>query len=119
MIDLLQTETVPAASQTLTSPKDEQKDEIRPEVTMDSQPLSTSAKLPPFRRAALHFLALLLRATPAHLTDSSSIQSMLPMKRAKVTLSYIASTDEDTVVRVMAQETLDEIKNLGQAMIGI
>jgi hypothetical protein len=41
------------------------------------------------------------------------------MKRARATLAYIASTDPDVIVRVMAQEAVEDLKKLGQAMIGL
>jgi len=115
MVDLLQTESVPAANRGRTPPEDDPKGESQP-TTTDSQPMSINSKLPPLRRAALHFLSLLFRATAAHAHDSPLTQSF-SMKRAKVTLAYVASTDEDMVVRVMAQEAVEELKQLGESIL--
>ncbi|KAH0840123.1 hypothetical protein J3R83DRAFT_1100 [Lanmaoa asiatica] len=41
------------------------------------------------------------------------------LKRAKVTLGYIASTDEDGIVRVMAREANEAIDQLNKATLGV
>ncbi|KAI5893359.1 ARM repeat-containing protein [Schizophyllum commune H4-8] len=74
----------------------------KPAPSMDSLPTSTNSKFPPLRRAALHFLALLIRTTTQH--------------RAKITLGYIASTDQDGIVRVMAREAVEELGELERAL---
>lgn len=112
IIDLLQIETVP-------SRKD---NDTAEQATMDSDPISTYSKFPPFRRAALHFLSLLFRETTKQMYESSFGGSILPdtfIRRAKIILSYVASTDQDTVVRVMAREASEGLEQIKQAMIGL
>jgi hypothetical protein len=90
--------------------------------TLDSQPTSIDSKLPPLRRAALHFLALLLRASTAHVYDQShegNPFSQSQLRRAKTTLAYVASTDEDSIVRVMAREGVEGIDQLSKAIAGL
>ncbi|KAH9844158.1 uncharacterized protein C8Q71DRAFT_731516 [Rhodofomes roseus] len=144
MIDLLQVETVPATPRKENRPREDQqahdregedkgtrdKDEDRPPPpptpdTMDAQPTSSNSKFPPLRRAALHFLTLLIQACTAQLYDSDAggapafptFPTRL-VRRAKTTLGYVAATDEDAVVRVMAREALEEIDQLAHAMVG-
>jgi hypothetical protein len=110
MIDLLQVEGASAQTSEGAPGKVE-------EGTMDAQPMSTNSKSPPLRRAALHFLSRLLRATAGSI-ESTSPAPMFSMKRARATLAYIAATDPDMIVRVMAQEAVEDLKKLGQAIIG-
>ncbi|EMD40865.1 hypothetical protein CERSUDRAFT_91616 [Gelatoporia subvermispora B] len=140
MIDLLQVETVRPAPRPKTSapkatvedvPDDLEQDsdaeseptDPEPPATMDAQPTSTNTKFPPLRRAALHFLSLLIRATIKHIYDSDGEEiDIIPVrtvKRAKTTLGYIAVTDEDTVVRVMAREAAEELDQLAEAVAGL
>lgn len=126
MIDLVQIETVPSnqvPTKGRPSPDTkEQEDEEDPIPTMDSQPTSTNSKFPPLRRAALHFLALLLREMTTRVYESTFSNSMFTsslMKRSKTTLAYVSSTDEDVVVRVMARETGEGLEQLERAMIGL
>jgi hypothetical protein len=88
---------------------------------MDSTPLSTSTKLSPFRRSALHFLALLLRSSISSVYSSATkgfFDNDLA-KRLKVVLGYVRATDEDGVVRVMAGECLELGEQLGRARLGL
>jgi hypothetical protein len=39
--------------------------------------------------------------------------------RARTTLGYVSSTDEDTVVRVMAREAGEELAQLSNALVGL
>jgi hypothetical protein len=90
--------------------------------TMDSDPTSTNSKLPSFRRAALHFLSLLFRETTRQIYESSFGDPILPdgfIRRAKTTLSYVASTDQDTLVRVMAREAGEVLEQTQRAIIGL
>lgn len=121
MIDLLQVESVPAR-ETLSKPEEPEADK-KPDKTpptMDSQPLSTDSKFPPLRRAALHFLSLLIRS----LTEQAYEKSfdvhmyMAVLRRAKTTLAYVASTDADTLVRVMSREAGEGLEQLQQALLG-
>jgi hypothetical protein len=109
IIDLLQVESASAMS-TSEDASGKVEEEMK-----DVQPTSTNSKSPPLRRAALHFLSRLLQAVAA----STSPAPMFSMKRARATLGYIASTDPDMIVRVMAQEAVEDLKTLGQAMIGL
>jgi hypothetical protein len=118
IVDLLQLETVP------TNPRSLEKDNDAADQapTMDSDPISTNPKFPPFRRAALHFLSLLFRETTKQIYESSFGGSILPnglMRRAKTILSYVASTDQDTLVRVMAREAGEGLEQMQQATIGL
>ncbi|KAJ6613487.1 hypothetical protein B0H10DRAFT_1805501 [Mycena sp. CBHHK59/15] len=85
----------------------------------DSNPTSVDSKLPPFRRAALHFLTLLIRETTRQLYDSSYTElSNHLLKRVRTTLSYVAATDGDMVVRVMAREAVEGLSELEDARFG-
>lgn len=115
IIDLLQLETVPDTPRL----SEENSNTADQAPTMDSDPTSTNSKFPPFRRAALHFLSLLFRETTKQMYESFG-GSTLPdgfVRRAKSTLSYVASTDQDTVVRIMAREADEGLEQMQQAMI--
>jgi hypothetical protein len=121
MIDLLQIESMPD-----TPGPHKQKSEpiVEGEVahlqeTMDSQPTSTDAKLPPLRRASLLFLTQLLHASTAGVFDSGhqSPLSGSQVRRMKTTLAFVASTDKDGVVRLMAREAMDGMDQLTEAMM--
>ncbi|GLB33780.1 hypothetical protein LshimejAT787_0106640 [Lyophyllum shimeji] len=117
MIDILQVETVSAKPKSAAQEDGQNKPPI-----MDSEPLSTNPRFPPLRRAALHFLSLLIRETTKQIYDSSFGGSIFPdafMTRAKATLGYVASTDEDNIVRVMAREAGEGLKDMHRAMIGL
>ncbi|PFH46324.1 hypothetical protein AMATHDRAFT_155621 [Amanita thiersii Skay4041] len=123
MVDLLRIESVPAkevkqTSETLTSTEET---ETRAP-SMNSEPTSANSKFPPLRRAALHFLSLLIRSATRELYDTSSTSLLIPIdviNQTKTTLSYITSTDVDSVVRVMARETKEGLEQLQRAMLGI
>lgn len=118
MIDLLQIEMVSVKEQ----PKDKKVVDEENVSSMDSDPASTNSKFPPLRRAALHFLSLLIRKTTRHAYDSSFGASLLPsasLKRAKITLQYVAATDEDNVARVMAREAGEDLSQLEEAIVGL
>ena len=118
MIDLLQVEGVSARAPSKPD-ADMTPDKTPP--TMDSQPLSADSRFPPLRRAAIHFLSLLIRS----LTEQTYEKSlgdvhiyMDALQRARTTLAYVASTDEDTIVRVMAREAGEGLEQLQQAFLG-
>ncbi|TFK43559.1 hypothetical protein BDQ12DRAFT_643120 [Crucibulum laeve] len=127
MIDLIQIESVQTLTESAraddTKREDGDLDESSP--TMDSHPTSLNSKFPPLRRAALHFLTLLIRETTRDIYDSPSTLSregILPnnlIKRAKITLGYIAFTDADNVVRVMAREAGEDLAQLQDAITGV
>ncbi|PCH41522.1 hypothetical protein WOLCODRAFT_163168 [Wolfiporia cocos MD-104 SS10] len=127
MVDLLQVETVPMAQQR--APKRstvETMDDVdapAPKLdTEDAQPTSTNSKFPPLRRSALHFLSLLVQACIARVYEGDDgVLAFAPqvLRRAKATLGYVAATDADAVVRVMARETLEGLDQLGTALVGL
>lgn len=123
IVDLLQIETVPVAIKPRQPPNEGGNvEEDQSKVTMDSQPTSNDSKLPPLRRAGLHFLALLVRASTTHVYGRShrgNPFSRAQLNRTKTTLAYLASTDEDNIVRVMAREVIESIDQLNAAMMGL
>lgn len=106
---------------------DEQDEETSPisqpqPPTMDSHPTVANSKFPPLRRAALHFLALLIRACTSRVYDIGSTGMLIPIAyitRARTTLGYVGSTDEDAVVRVMAREAREGLGQLSSALLGL
>jgi len=93
-----------------------------PPPTMDTHPTVANSKFPPLRRAALHFLTLLIRACISRVYDTGSTGMLIPnvyLARARTTLGYVASTDEDAVVRVMAREAKEGLGQLSDALIGL
>ncbi|KAF5321604.1 hypothetical protein D9619_000281 [Psilocybe cf. subviscida] len=150
MVDLLRTEGVTAQPEDVrrqmaanasanTGPSDESKDkdpdagtnmdsegEDKPQAppSLDIDPTSKNAKFPPLRRAALHFLSMLVRSATALVYDGTTRLSgdMFPrdlVRSISVTLGYIAATDEDSVVQVMARETKKNMEELQQAVFGL
>lgn len=105
------------------------------------KPTTTSSKIPPLRRAALHFLILLTRAYAAQVDDASAMLSGSPsillspsgsgarrtvyvlppdvLRRARTTAAYVAATDEDGIVRVMAGELVESLDGLAEVMLGL
>lgn len=134
MIDLLQVESVPAAQRPAASSSSATSNEHKEgnigaekgtpnsPPTIDSHPTSTNTRFPPLRRAALHFLGLLVQACTTRIYETGSANAfLLPpaiMKRAKTTLGYIAATDADEVVCVMAKETVEGLIQLADAVVG-
>ena len=121
MIDLLQVESVPARE--ISSQPEEPEADTKPDKTpptMDSHPSSTDSKFPPLRRAALHFLSLLTRSLMEQAYEKSFDVHicMAVLRRAKTTLTYVASTDADTLVRVMAREAGEGLEQLQQTLLG-
>jgi hypothetical protein len=119
MIDLFQIEMVSTGS----PPKDGDGGKRTAEgvEALDSKPTAIDPKLPPLRRAALHFWTSLLHQL-THATYDGTTVERLPatlLRRAKITLGYIAATDEDGIVRVMAREANEAIDQLNKATLGI
>ncbi|KAJ3986901.1 hypothetical protein F5890DRAFT_1636144 [Lentinula detonsa] len=115
MVDLLQVETTSASF------ADNPKSEGRAP-NMDDHPTYTNTKFPPLRRAALHFLTVLIRGTTKEIYESlEDTPHMSPelTKRMRITLGYISSTDDDMLVRVMAREALEDLAQLELAKLGI
>jgi hypothetical protein len=139
MLDLLQIEgaahtSAQAAQQLPASPTDASDPNSNssssppplPPASMDTQPTAADAKFPPFRRASLHFLGMLVRAYTQRvyaLSDSSASVSNVPqsndfpVRRTTATLGYVAATDVDAVVRVMAREVVDAVHTLERALV--
>lgn len=90
--------------------------------TLDTQPTSTNTKLPPLRRGALHFLALLVRALVERAYEGkppeASVLHTLTNRGAAVA-NYVAATDVDGVVKVMARETCEIIEQLRRPALGV
>jgi hypothetical protein len=95
---------------------------------MDGHPAAADSEFPPFRRASLHFLGVLVRAYTRRAYDLSSSSASVggvppmydfPVRRATTTLGYVAATDADTVVRVMAREVGEAIHALQRALVGL
>lgn len=94
-----------------------------PTDTMDSNPTAAQPKYPPLRRSALYFLELLIRSLTHRVYDGEDeLAAIVPgslMKRGTTVLSYVAATDMDGVVQVMAQETVEQIDQLKKALLGL
>lgn len=120
MIDLLQVETTSTTDNTTTIKSEEGR-----KSTMDDHPTSTNTKFPPLRRAALHFLTLLIRGTTKEIYESyasagdNARLSVGLTKRMRITLGYISNTDDDMLVRVMAREALEDLAHLELAKLTI
>ena len=143
MLDLLQIEGARAsASAPGPRPQDLPPTDVNPDSSslpapppttassMDNEPTAVDAKFPPFRRAALHFLGMLVRAYTRRAYHASSDPNAasvggipptgdFPVRRATTTLGYVAATDTDTVVRVMAREVADAVHALERALVGL
>ncbi|KIK95639.1 hypothetical protein PAXRUDRAFT_826796 [Paxillus rubicundulus Ve08.2h10] len=123
MIDLLQVEMVPVSQ--LPSREDEAEktktEQPKEKEALDSTPTAVDSKLPPLRRAALHFWTLLLQQLTHTVYNGGRVDKLQApvLRRAKVTLGYISSTDEDGVVRLMAREANEAIDQLHKAMLGM
>jgi len=92
-----------------------------PPPTMDTHPTAANSKFPPLRRAALHFLTLLIRECTTRVYGTGFTGMLIPdayLIRARTTLGYIAVTDEDAVVRVMAREAREGLGQLSNALAG-
>lgn len=90
--------------------------------SMDSRPTAANSKYPPLRRAALHFLSLLVRALTGRAYSGDGVGGVPPgpeMKRALSVLGYVATTDEDEVVRIMAREASGHVEQLQRALLGL
>lgn len=90
--------------------------------TLDAQPTSSNTKLPPLRRGALHFLTLLVRALAERAYEGSPPDSGIMQTltgRGAAVLGYVAATDADGVVKVMAREAAELVEQLRSAAFGI
>ncbi|KAI0036174.1 hypothetical protein K488DRAFT_41568 [Vararia minispora EC-137] len=117
MVHLLQIETVRIGN-------DIAEDSIGPDdvPTMNNAPTATNPKFPPFRRASLHFLALLVRAYTRRAYEDPKATVFLgefPTERIATTLRYIAGTDADNITRVMARELIEALHDADRAQVGL
>lgn len=128
MIDLLQVEMVvpsgvPSANDNVERTKEskEANETLRPDAEIDSTPTAVDPKLPSLRRSALHFLTLLMRTVTQAVYEESlaELPSISFLRRAKATLGYVSSTDEDGITRAMAREADESINQLMKTMLGI
>ncbi|KJA30045.1 hypothetical protein HYPSUDRAFT_125960 [Hypholoma sublateritium FD-334 SS-4] len=132
MIDLLQIENIPLPQRKPESKEDpstggtiEQNATAKQSTpTLDSDPTLKNSKFPPLRRAAIHFLSLLIKAAMKLVYDGADINlaKIFPrvfVRRMSVTLGYVSSTDEDNMVRVMARETKESLEELQAAAFGL
>lgn len=137
MLDLLQIEGARALVQAQGHPVSVTTDAISSPISpsspqspipnMDDQPMAANPTFPPFRRAALHFLGTLVRAYTrrAYASSGSGVDGSgmsaddFPTRRAATTLAYIAATDADAVVRVMAGEVGDAVHTLERTLVGL
>lgn len=93
-----------------------------PPPTMDTHPAAADSKFPPLRRAALRFLALLTRECTTHVYSTGFTGMLIPdtyLMRARTTLGYVAVTDVDAVVRIMAREAKEGLGQLSNALMGL
>ncbi|TFK28768.1 hypothetical protein FA15DRAFT_633184 [Coprinopsis marcescibilis] len=122
MIDMLQVESRSAPDVTPTREQQKDGEEAAPvKLLGDNDHLSADSKYPPLRRAGLHLLGLLVRSTIRGFEEDE--HSVIPfsgnfVQRARITLGYVASTDNDTVVRVMAREIREELLALESSVLG-
>ncbi|KAF7288240.1 RTP1-C1 domain-containing protein [Mycena chlorophos] len=97
MVDLVQIETT----------------SLPPAESEDANPTLKNPKQPAFRRAALHFLGLLIRETGREMDSARRPEfSGAVLRRMRTTLAYISGTDADAVVRTMAREVVETISEL-------
>lgn len=137
MLDLLQLETVASAEmrdekstarddhhlQDATVPYITSRDIVQAgDIEMDSDPLQKDAKLSPLRRSAIHLLTVLAKGILHQVYESgaSGVRGTLfSAQRGLTTLWYIATTDADSTVRVLAAEGADLLVQLRRAMISV
>jgi len=92
------------------------------DIAMDSDPLQSDAKLSPLRRSAIHLLTVLVKVLldQVHESGVSGVHgSVFSAERGLITLRYIATTDADNTVRVLAAEAADLLGQLRWAMLGV
>lgn len=121
MVDVLQVEMVPTGQSPSKDDDGKTKEQREEKEVLDSKPTAVDPKLPPLRRAALNFWTSLLHQLTRAIYDGTVVERLPAalLKRAKVTLGYIASTDEDGIVRAMAREANEAIDQLNRATLGI
>jgi hypothetical protein len=138
MLDLLQLETV-ASVEKKRGEKSAAQDNDRPEeaapsyitlkhvveagdIEMDSDPLQKDAKLSPLRRSAIHLLSVLVKVLLHQVYESGASGlggTLFSAQRGLTTLRYMATTDADNTVRVLAAECVDLLAQLRRAILGV
>lgn len=92
------------------------------DIAMDSDPLQRDTKLSPLRRSAIHLLTVLVKALldQVHERGASGVHgNSFSAQRGLTTLRYIATTDADNTVRVLAAEGADLLAQLRRAMLSV
>ena len=92
------------------------------DIEMDSDPLQKDAKLSPLRRSAIHFLTVLVKVFLHQVYESGASgvrENLFSTQRGLTTLRYIATTDADNTVRVLAAEGADLLAQLRRAILGV
>ncbi len=92
------------------------------DIAMDADPLRKDAKLSPLRRSAIHLLTVLVKVLLDQVYESgvSGVHGdSFSAQRGLTTLRYIATTDADNTVRVLAAEGVDLLAQLRRAMLGV
>jgi len=135
LVDLLQTETAPLKHRQLqpafsdppdtkrASPDRNNEQHEEANLILDSNLLLTNPKSASLCRAALHFLSILITASTKLVYEETTINpNFFPrdmFHRLSITVGYVASTDGDNVVRVMARETKESLEQLQRAVFGL
>ncbi|KAF9534898.1 hypothetical protein CPB83DRAFT_901829 [Crepidotus variabilis] len=122
LLDLLQLESIAATEVPRSIANDKVAENLSS--TIGPDPTSQNPKLPELRRAALHFLSLLIKSSTELVynevnLNSSAVFPQSAVRKASITLGYISSTDEDGLVRVMAREAKDNLEQLQGALVGM
>ena len=90
------------------------------DIEMDSDPLQKDAKLPPLRRSAIHLLTVLSKAFLHRVYESGASGvhgNLFSVQRGLTVLRYIATTDADNTVRVLAAEGADLLAQLRRVVL--
>ena len=101
-------------------------DVLKPCITLGWLPKALSTPSTPvkndIRPLTIHFLALLIREYTRRVYGMGFTEMLIPnayLSRARTTLGYVAATDEDVVVRVMAREAGEGLRQLSNALLGL
>ena len=92
------------------------------DIAMDADPLRKDAKLSPLRRSAIHLLTVLVKVLLDRVYESgvSGVHGdSFSVQRGLTTLRYIATTDADNTVRVLAAEGVDLLAQLRRDMFSV
>jgi hypothetical protein len=135
MLDLLQLETVASAEKRDGEPAAQDGQRLQDatlsyitsrqivqagDIEMDLDPLQKDGRLSPLRRSAIHLLTVLVKVLLHQVYEhgASGVRgNLFSAQRGLTTLRYIATTDADTTVRVLAAEGADLLVQLRRAMV--